>query len=118
MPESPSRGTVGSSINGSSLSLGYGTVQKDYQQKFLQFQGDLSSVESDRNQLEKLLKSSNVNPAKKFIRQADWAPNHVMRAQLWIQLAKRLTTDADWIQSVKLYNETLPEVYRSFEGRF
>lgn len=120
MPESPAQAAV-SNINGlssmSTLSLGSASVQRDYQQKFLQINSANLAGEDDENHLERLLKISNVKPAKNFIRGSDWAPNSAIRAHLWIRLAKRLTTEADWAQSMKLYRETLPDVYRQSEGK-
>ncbi|XP_055335073.1 GTPase-activating protein skywalker-like [Paramacrobiotus metropolitanus] len=127
MPESPLDGAAARALfsngevpNKSTLSLGYGTVEKDYQRKFLQGNGAVAGGggggDTDKGQLERLLKNSNVNPAKKFIRDANWGPNHIIRAHLWMQLAKRLTSDSDWQHSVQFYRDNLPDAYRKQEG--
>lgn len=113
MPESPIRAAT----NGPTLSASVTSVQREYQAKFLQGSdsGSLASGDHDRQQLERLLKQTNPNPAKKYIRTSDWAPNHSVRGQLWIKLCKRLTSDADWAHSIQHYLETLPEVYKKTE---
>ena len=113
MPESPDTPTNGFANSGSVTS-----VQKEYQQKFLQPGKDiLAAGDADRQQLERLLLQHNPNVAKKFIRRSEWAPNHAFRGQLWIKLCKRLVSENDWIQSVTLYKNTLPDIYKSADGQ-
>ncbi|OQV19749.1 TBC1 domain family member 24 [Hypsibius exemplaris] len=110
MPESP----VGFS-NGPTPSASVTSVQREFQQKFLQ--SDAAGGDHDRQQLERLLKQASPDPAKKFIRAGDWAPNHSLRGQLWVKLCRRLTSDGDWAQSIQHYKDTLPDVYKRNEGR-
>jgi hypothetical protein len=111
MPESPVRMKNGPTASGSVTS-----IQKEFQQKFLQGDGSpFASGDNEREQLERLLKQNNPNLAKKYIRASDWAPNHAVRGQLWIRLCKRLTSEAEWTHSVQHYKETLPDVYKKVD---
>ncbi|GAV00098.1 hypothetical protein RvY_10995 [Ramazzottius varieornatus] len=113
MPESPDTPTNGSIVGASVTS-----VQKEYQQKFLQPGKDiLAAGDADRQQLERLLQQHDPNVAKKFIRRSDWAPNHAFRGQLWIKLCKRLVSENDWNQSISLYRNTLPDIYKTSDGQ-